>query len=258
MKSKKKILIFIDWFLPGFKAGGPIQSCANLIEHFKNEADFFVVTRDTDYCEKTPYKNIKSNTWVDFSDGTKVYYFSKKELNRKNIQKIIFSDNFDLIYLNGIYSRYFTLVPLFLLRKRKEQKIILSVRGMLAESAISVKKTKKKMFLNFAKRIHLFKNVTFHATSIAEENDIRKQFGNSVIIKIAPNLPAIKKENEWIAKTKNSGKLLLINVARIAPEKNLFFALEILKEAKCEIQFDFYGPIYDEMYFEKCQQLISK
>ena len=41
--SKKKILVFVDWYLPGFKAGGPIRSCANLISHFSNEYDFFVL-----------------------------------------------------------------------------------------------------------------------------------------------------------------------------------------------------------------------
>ena len=53
--SKKKILIFIDWYLPGYKAGGPIQSVANLVANLKEEFEFSIVTRDTDYCEKLPY-----------------------------------------------------------------------------------------------------------------------------------------------------------------------------------------------------------
>ncbi|CAN5434615.1 hypothetical protein BH10BAC1_BH10BAC1_14720 [soil metagenome] len=31
--AKKKVLIFIDWYLPGYKAGGPRQSVANLVAH---------------------------------------------------------------------------------------------------------------------------------------------------------------------------------------------------------------------------------
>lgn len=142
----------IDWFLPGFKAGGPIQSCANLMDHLKEEVDFFVITRNTDYCETIPYPKIESNKWLDFSDGIKVFYFSKEELTKKNIQKIIFSNDYDLIYLNGIYSFYFTLIPLYLLNKKKDQKIILSTRGMLAESAISVKKNKEKNIFGARKK----------------------------------------------------------------------------------------------------------
>ena len=46
--EKKKILVFIDWYLPGFRAGGPIRSCANLISHLSDEFDFNIVTTDTD------------------------------------------------------------------------------------------------------------------------------------------------------------------------------------------------------------------
>ena len=51
MPEKKKILIFIDWFLPGYKAGGPIQSVVNLINHLGHEYDFDVVTSNKDLGE---------------------------------------------------------------------------------------------------------------------------------------------------------------------------------------------------------------
>ena len=48
--TRKKVLITIDWFLPGTKSGGPVRSYANMIAYFKNEFDFYIITRDTDYC----------------------------------------------------------------------------------------------------------------------------------------------------------------------------------------------------------------
>jgi hypothetical protein len=33
--NKIKVLVFIDWYLPGYKAGGPIQSVANIISQLK-------------------------------------------------------------------------------------------------------------------------------------------------------------------------------------------------------------------------------
>ena len=83
MGNKKRILVFIDWFLPGYKGGGPIQSVANLIQHLKDDFDFSVITRDTDYCETTPYKEIKSNQWNVLPDDTRVYYFSEDQLKKK-------------------------------------------------------------------------------------------------------------------------------------------------------------------------------
>ena len=42
--QKKKILVFIDWYLPGYRAGGPIQSIANLVNHLDDELDISIVT----------------------------------------------------------------------------------------------------------------------------------------------------------------------------------------------------------------------
>ena len=73
--KKKTVLIFIDWFLPGYKAGGPIRSVANLITHLRNDFKFLVITRNTDYCETIPYKEIQSDQWNILPDGIRVYYF---------------------------------------------------------------------------------------------------------------------------------------------------------------------------------------
>ena len=35
MSSKKKILVFVDWYLPGYKAGGQIRSVAAMAGHLK-------------------------------------------------------------------------------------------------------------------------------------------------------------------------------------------------------------------------------
>ncbi len=59
MNTKKKILVFIDWYIPGFKAGGPIRSCANIVQHLSSDFEFYFITSDTDYCEDKPYENIK-------------------------------------------------------------------------------------------------------------------------------------------------------------------------------------------------------
>jgi hypothetical protein len=33
--TKKKILVFVDWYLPGYKAGGQIRSVASMVGHLK-------------------------------------------------------------------------------------------------------------------------------------------------------------------------------------------------------------------------------
>ncbi|HEY6159959.1 MAG TPA: glycosyltransferase family 4 protein [Bacteroidia bacterium] len=255
--SKRKILVFIDWFRPGFRAGGPVQSCVNLIDHLKSEFDFSVITSDTDYMEDKPYAGIKSDEWIVREDGVRVYYFSKGELNRANMEALIEKEKFDVAYLNGMFSKTFTLLPLRILKKKKKGKIIVAVRGMLAPSALEIKAWKKRIFLSYAKLTGIYSGVKFQSTSGQESKDILKIFRNADIL-TAPNLPEKVSAGRTGQREKRRGELSVVNIARIAPEKNLLFALQVLEKVKANVEFDFYGPIYDKEYWKQCREQIKK
>jgi glycosyltransferase involved in cell wall biosynthesis len=243
--------------LPGYKAGGPIQSCANLVSHLNEDYYFKIITRNTDYCETKPYQNIKSNEWNIINQNIQIYYFGNEQLSKKNIYNLIHQTNFDIIYLNGVFSYFFTIVPLLYLRKHKGHNAIVAARGMFASGALAIKRQKKQLFLSFSKLMGLFNNVVFHATNESEKKDIIKVMGNNYEIKIAGNLPKKIAIEGFAPKSKKSGSIQLINVARIAPEKNLKYALEILKDVKANVQFDYFGPIYDERYHNECKAVIE-
>ncbi len=46
-------------------------------------------------------------------------------------------------------------------------------------------------------------------------------------------------------------------MARIAVEKNTLFAIERLNRLAGDITFDLYGPIYDNAYWQRCEQAIA-
>jgi hypothetical protein len=254
-----KILIFIDWYLPGFRAGGPIQSCANLVSHLKHDFDFFIITRNVDYTASKPYDSIKSNSWNDVK-GAKVYYLPEKEINYKIIKRLINEAKPDVIYINGIYSFYFSILPLVISKILGYHKILIACRGMLAPSAIEVKGFKKKLFLKFAKLVNLYSKAIFHATNIKETVDIRTALGDNIQVRVAPNLPEALDELDLTInhRTKTPGELLLVSIARISQEKNLLFALNLLSSysGNGKIMFDLFGPIYDESYWKDCERII--
>ncbi len=254
---KKKILLFSDWFYPGFMAGGPIQSSFNLINHLQEFYDFSVITRDTDYTDTVPYRGVKSDEWNILPNGMRVYYFSEKKLSYPAMSKLINEEEFDIAYLNSMYSPRFTIMPLFILNKLGK-KVILAPRGMLAPTAIAIKSWKKKPFLLWIKNSSMIKNMKFHAASLHEADHIRQVFGKKVEIKIAPNLPGKIESPVTIEKRKEVGSVNLINVARVSPEKNLHYALEVLLNAKGKVKFDIYGPVYDYPYWEKCKEILSR
>ncbi|HTB32898.1 MAG TPA: glycosyltransferase family 4 protein, partial [Bacteroidia bacterium] len=223
----------------------------------KDYYDFSVITRDTDYTDSVPYRDIKSDTWNSLPNGMRVYYFSEKNLSYPAMAKLIHGEEFDVAYLNSMYSPRFTIMPLFILNKMGK-KVILAPRGMLAPTAIAIKSWKKKPFLLWIRNSKMIKNMVFHAASVHESEHIRQVFGKKVVIRMAPNLPGKMELPVSVEKRKEMGSVNLINVARVSPEKNLHYALESLQHVKGKVKFDIYGPVYDYPYWEKCKELLAK
>lgn len=258
MESRPKILVFIDWFTPGYKAGGPVRSCVNMMHYLKSFADFYVVCSDTEYMETEPYANITYGDWNQLDVNVKVRYLKKSEINRNVYRDIMSSQSFKTVYINGIYSRSFSLMPL-LVANNLRMNIVVAVRGMLRESAINVKGFKKKLFLRVANFFGYYKRVTFHATNSAESQDVKKRISKFKDVIVADNLPRPIKGDLNLSREKKSGQLKMVSLARIAPEKNLLYALQVLSELNTKevITFDIYGSQYDENYWKECQAVIE-
>ena len=252
---KNKVLIFIDWYKPGFKAGGPIRSISNLVSQLNTEYDFYIVTRNTDYLETTPYATIKTNEWNKIDDA-KVYYLSSENTNKRTIKQLIQEVNPSLIYCNSLYSPKFTLTPIRI-AKKLNIKTILAVRGMLSDGSLSVKSHKKKIFISLMRTIGLFNKTLFHATSLDEKNDIVKTFGKNTKVIVTQNLPELKNIT-YISKQKEIGQLKMAFVGRVAPEKNTLFAIQVLANCSQKIELDIYGSIYSQNYFEQCKSAINQ
>lgn len=254
MGNKPKILIFIDWYKPGFKAGGPIRSISNLVDYLSEKLDFYIVTRNTDYLDTKPYESINPDQWNTI-DSSKVYYFSKNNLSYKNIKQLVSEINPNYIYCNSLYSLYFSLTPIYIAKKEKI-KSVLAVRGMLSQGSLGVKSGKKKIFLALTKAFNLFNKSIFHATNSIEKKDIETVYGKNKNIIIAQNLPE-KNQTEFQQKEKEVESIKLTSIGRIAPEKNTLYALEVLKNVKYNVTFDIYGPIYSDEYWNKCKTTIN-
>lgn len=252
---KPNILIFIDWYKPGYKAGGPIRSVSNMVDALKDNFNFYIITRNTDYLETTPYPNTNANKWNRI-DNAQVFYLFNENINRSTIRTLIDEVYPDIIYCNSFYSPFFSLIPIFY-AKKKNIKTILAVRGMLSKGSLGVKKTKKKVFTQFIKWVGLFRNITFHATTNEEKKDIEAVFGKKNKIVVANNFPE-QKSRAFTIKNKPENTLKLISIARIAPEKNTLYAISVLKHCNQNVAFDIYGPIYNQEYWNECLKAINE
>jgi len=259
--AKKKIIAFIDWYLPGYKAGGGQRAFANMVSYLRDTFDFYIITRNTDFLETAPYEGIQSEEWIERTTGEFVYYCSEAKVSKALFKCLIKDVQADYAYINGVYSWKFSILPLIALKQSGFMgRKVLGTYGMLAPTAINIKKGKKQFFLKAARWIGLYKDVLFHATSEKEGRDIKNAFGQSAKTQLAPHLP-VKELPIFKSIDKKTSELKLISIARISPEKNTLFALEKLQEMGAfngRITYDLYGPIYDNSYWEECQQIIRQ
>lgn len=257
LTNKTKILIFTDWYLPGYKAGGPIKSVANFVNNFKEEFDIYIFTSNTDLNEPNTYKGIESNTWLK-KDGFQIFYASSDFLTYKNIKSIVKHQSFNFFYLNSLLSPKYAIFPLMIFKRLKlQKKVVLAPRGMLGEAALKIKGKKKKAFLTISKSLGLYKNITWQASSELEKKEIQKNINRSAEIKVALNLFSGFKD-DIIHKEKTFSSLKLFFFSRINEKKNLDFALKVLSDINdLKIIFDIFGPIEDAVYWGKCQQIIK-
>ncbi|MBJ7879154.1 glycosyltransferase family 4 protein [Gelidibacter salicanalis] len=250
----KKILITIDWFLPGTNSGGPVRSYANLIAHLDEGFEFLIVTRNTDFGSTEPYKDISPNVWTIFNAYTKVFYCSADYLTKSNLKHLFDTTQFDVAYINGIYSWYFSILPILLI---KNKDVIVSARGMLNPQAFSVKGFKKKGFIKFANLFNFYKKVRFHATNTEEANYIKSLIGTHKLVSVAPNLPR-KIDNSNKTQAFKQHPVRFVNLARVSVEKGTLTMLKAFYHITEPAVLDLYGPIYDEAYWAKCQSAILK
>lgn len=255
---KEKILIFVDWYEPGFRGGGPIRSCVNLALHLKDTFEIYVLTRDRDLGMVEPYKDILANTWT-INNGINIYYASPSNLTWKNITFQITKEVCpDYVYVNGMFSRIFSVYPVLIKKYyRLKIKFIISPRGMLKATALQFKKSRKIFFLKTLKLLNIYRDISFQATDETEIKDIRYIIGKKSKINLIPNFAPIP--GDWIKPPlKTSDYLKIIFVGRTHPIKNLHRILEWLPQIGGEINFTIITTEENPGYWNQCQQLIDK
>ena len=254
-----KVMIFIDYYLPGHKGGGSTRSVANLVSHLGHYFSFVIVCRDRDLGDINSYKNIERDRKSD-KNNSEIYYLHPNRYNWRHLRSLLNLESANILYLNSYFSYNFSIKPLLLRKFRLVPNIpvILAPRGEFSQGAISIKSLKKRIFMRFSKIIGLHKNVIWHASTPHEENDIIREMGSNAIIRIAPDLPErYRGVPQNLRRDKNKDEVKILFLSRISKKKNLHQAIEILRGVKCKVSFDIYGPIEDELYWGECQSIME-
>lgn len=253
----KKIISFTDYYWPGYKAGGTIRAFMNQVDYLKNDFEFYIVTRNTDYTDSTPFTEIIADQWNLISPNVHAFYISAANLKLSLVNWLLREQKYDVVYIHLLFGFWYSFLPLVLAKILRHKRIIVASHGVLGQGALGVKSFRKKIFLSLMRIIRFYKGVVFHSVIAHETSDIRMHIGRKAKIAEARELPRRVTEPP-VREQKTEGRLTLVTVARISPEKNQLYALEVI--SRCtnhEIQYDLIGPVNNDAYWNKCKTLID-
>ena len=264
------ILTFVDYYLPGFKSGGPVRSVANLVERLGNDFRFVVVTTDRDCGDRRAYPGIRHGITQRVGKA-EVIYVSRSASPLPLVAHIVRQIRPSVLYLNSFFSRPFSIVPIVLRRLRliPWSPVVLAPRGEFSPGAVNIKPKRKQAFLTASAVLRLHDDITWQASSAYEEEDIRRcipglahdQMSKIVVapIVVAPDVVETSPLSNLhsAARRKIRDSLRIVFLSRVTRKKNLVTALRVLQQVRGRVEFSICGPIEDADYWRQCQQVIQ-
>jgi glycosyltransferase involved in cell wall biosynthesis len=260
-----------------------------MADQLGGEFDFRIVTTDRDLGDRAPYPGVSTNQWIKVGNAS-VYYMSPGARGLRKIARLMAETPHDLQYLNSFFDPSFTLKPLMAryMGLAPKKPLIIAPRGEFSPGALALKRWKKRPYVAVLKQSQILDHITWQASSEREAVDIfRVMNSKSRIVKprhvkivtgfdedvsedtfsefglnihIAPDLPG----NEQGAGPASmrvprlAGQALRVCfLSRIAPMKNLDYALRVLAQVREPVRFSICGPQEDASYWLECQKLID-
>ena len=258
------VLAIIRHYLPGCQSGGPARTLANLVERLGDEIQFRIITCDRDLVDETPYTSVAVDGWnrVDKAD---VYYASPSTRSIRRLARLIRQTHHDILYLNSFFDSLLTVKTLVARRVGllPAAPVVLAPRGELSRAALQLDRWKKVVYLAGAKRLGLYRDLVWQASSEFEADDIRRTVGGTArrlaeSLCIAPNLSQpVSSETTTVQHRAPGEALQVIFLSRITPLKNLAYALQVLQRVRSQVKFSIYGPVADRGYWSECQRLLG-
>ena len=267
-ETRPVILIFTNYYLPGYRGGGPIRTIANLVETLGDEFAFYIVTMDRDLGDLCAYDSIAVDNWNQIGKAH-VYYASPLTRSLRNIVRLMRNTPHDVLYLNSFFNTKFTLTPLIAhkLKMVQNKPVVLAPRGEFSEGAFKLKRWKKTPFTRLVRWLGIYDDVIWHASTPYELAEIQRFMKvQSSRIRIACNIAVAPDKVAFHAEPQKADQmgpitakgLRICFLSRISPKKNLDFALRVLAQTRSSIQFHIYGPKESPAYWQECEVLISQ
>ncbi len=261
MVDNATVLALVRFYLPGYRSGGPVRTLANMVDRLGEEFRFRIITSDRDVLDGSAYAGVVVDEWNRVGNA-KIYYASPAALTFRRLSKLIAATPHDVLYLNSFFHPVFATQPLVARRLGllPRAPVVLAPRGEFSAGALEFKRWKKALYMKVATRLGLYRDLVWQVSSDLEAEHVRRRLGRvAKRVVVAPNVTRwISDLSVPVPARRRGGVLRLVFLSRIAPKKNLDYALQVLGKVRVPVKFNIYGPVEDAGYWHRCQRLMDK
>src|SRR3982750_332074 len=100
---RPRVLVVLEHYVPGYRAGGPPRTVANLVARLGDRLDFWIFTRNHDFADRIPYPTVRSDNWNEVGKA-RVFYCSPRNLWKGAIRRVVDEVGPQVVYLNSFFS----------------------------------------------------------------------------------------------------------------------------------------------------------
>lgn len=257
---RPKILLFSEFYLPGYKSGGGMRSIVNMVDRLGSKYDFQIVTLNHDGALDTaPYQNVPIHSWTEVK-GTPVYYTQPSSVAGRSILSLLYETKPAAVYTNSLFSAFTRTLVKLRRTNGSVPPLIIAPCGELNGQALQIKKLKKRAYLAAAKALNLYRDVIWKASTETERLAVLN-LDPAADVLVAPDLlakPQSVRGFSHSAPSKVPGTAKMAFISRIVPIKNLLWLIQLLRQGiEGSLDLTIYGPLEDKEYWATCEKAIA-
>src|SRR5262249_2443621 len=169
-------------------------------------------------------------------------YLAPHELTARRLAAAVREVQPNAVYLNSFFAPMS--VRILLARRFGALKgipVVLAPRGELSPGALRLQALKKGPFLRLSRRGGCSWDVTFHASTERERDEIAGAIPVGEMPRVARDAVSLEPIRRSCAKA--SGTVRFAFLSRITRKKNLHLAIDLLRSLRGAVAFDIYGPV---------------
>lgn len=264
MSRKPVILVLTGHYFPGYKAGGVLRNIVNTVDNLCDRFVFKIITRDRDLGDAVAYAGVRPGEWQPVGNAS-VCYLPPEAESVSRLNGLLDGTPHDVLYLSSYFDPLTIRVLLGRrLRGIRRPEVIVAPFGEFAEASLTQKYPKKLAYMIVARLAGLYAGVTWRVSSEYEAADLVRVLGVAPgSIAITGDLPVknplpVSEPSSPADRPPERDGLNVIFLSRIAREKNLDYALKVLKKVRTKVFFDIYGPAENTDYWEECKRIAAE